>query len=224
MAYCARYQPTNMQWCSEDEDGYPEDTTSVDIDGSPLNDCSDAIVRAKSDWGGFGAFAVIAIEAETELGVYNGRLVERQEGDMWVCDRKLSANGEYSLTVGDNVIDASSDDFINSLGRNINHSFFANSYFDEDGKIVTTTNVEPGEEITVDYGDSYNYRGFERIDVDWEGALHDRVSPADFFRAKGASNSVLEKRYLSLRLHVLSSDDTLKRKKLDSMWKALNKI
>jgi hypothetical protein len=197
----------------------------MDMDGVAFSDCSGHIVKAKSERGGFGAFATIDIEADTELGVYRGRKIVKKEGELWVSDRQTGADGGYSLSIDDFILDASDDrEYGDSFGRTINHSFFANAFFDSSGVVVTKANVAPGEEITVDYGPSYPYNGFERIDVDWQGLEKQTISASEFFRTHGAPTQVVEDRYLELRLHVLGWVDRKKKQLLDSAWAEINKV
>jgi SET domain-containing protein len=101
---------------------------------------------------GLGLFAVTKITRRTTVVVYYGRLISNEEADR----RERWYNSRYMFELDKHwTIDGSSR---RNLGRYVNHSCDPNAEAVRREKrivFVASRTIQPGEEITVDYGKEY---------------------------------------------------------------------
>jgi uncharacterized protein len=89
---------------------------------------------------GNGLFANLMIPKGTYLGTYRGKRVEENDTYvLWLAD----AGGEFGID-GENDL------------RFANHSLQPNAEMDDQGRLYTLRDIQPGEEITWHYGDEWS--------------------------------------------------------------------
>ena len=105
-----------------------------------------AIKRSAS--GGLGFFTLVPIKADQKIIEYTGPHLTQEEAD--------KKGGKYLMTINENrYIDGSPR---SNLARYINHSCRPNAKSYRTGSRVwiwSLRQIEPGEEITYDYGEDY---------------------------------------------------------------------
>lgn len=124
---------------------------------------------------GNGVFAIAEIPAETELIEYQGRLLTHAQADR-LYDGSSDTGHTFLFTLNDHyVIDANVD---GNVARWINHSCAPNCRAvveeNQEGKrkqdrvlIETLRQINPGEELTYDYGISLGERQTPRLKRIW---------------------------------------------------------
>ena len=96
---------------------------------------------------GRGVFTKAFIPKGTFIGYYRGKIV----------DFNKVKDSDYVLTItdGTSICAKNSNHFAGILNCPTATPYSANVKFTEDGKLETIANVDPGEELFVDYGKDY---------------------------------------------------------------------
>lgn len=115
-------------------------------------DARPPIAVRRSSIHGRGVFALAPIEAGRVLFDYGGEVITAEEADARYEQRGAEAGHTFYFDLGDGrVIDGGSD---GNDARWINHSCEPNCAAEVDGLRVTITtlrDIEPGEELSLDY-------------------------------------------------------------------------
>ncbi len=141
---------------------------------------------------GNGVFAIAEIPAETELIEYQGRLLTHAQADR-LYDGSSDTGHTFLFTLNDHyVIDANVD---GNVARWINHSCAPNCRAvveeNQEGKrkqdrvlIETLRQINPGEELTYDYGISLGERQTPRLKRIWACRCGDAACTGTMLKPK----------------------------------------
>jgi len=95
--------------------------------------------------GGRGVFAKKFIQKGAFIGWYRGKIVTNPNSD-----------GSYALDVsGRKVCGKKHGNFTSIINCHTGTAYPANVQYNQDGSMSTLSNIQPGEELYADYGESY---------------------------------------------------------------------